>query len=887
MPRWMMALLVLSGLAVFAVGAMVAIGFGMYQSYADDLVPPDEKIAQLPRGGALVLDRNGTPMYEFLDENYGLREPVDIDEISPWLVFATVAWEDTSFFDNPGVNFKGLANAAWDNFWPFSGDILEGRGGSSITQQLVKNVYFTQEERADRSIERKLKETVYALELTKQNPGLEGKRQIMEWYLNSISYGNVYIGVEKAAEGYFGKDANELTIAEAALLAGIPTCPTCYDPINAPESALAQRNRVLKRMYEEKYIDGGQLWEAASQSLQLAPTRFNVEAPHFVFNVVKPQLEALFGEEAVRRDGLVVYTTLDLDWQNRAQEILENWITTYEGTAGGHNGAAVAIDPKTAEVIVYIGSRDYFDESILGQNDMAQALNSPGSSFKPFTYLTAFMNLGWGPGTLILDEQIASKYWDGANPPRNPVAHSGPITARQALGNSLNIPAVKTILYTGVEEVVQQGKKMGITSFDGRDLGPSLTVGGVDVKLIDMVYGYTAFPNLGMLRGIQTTEERPPGNRSLDPISILRVEDRDGNILYPMVDGVPSEQPVVQEERVAPAGESYLINSILSDPQAHCLTYGCGGLTIPGRPIGMKTGTSEPYEQIGLIGETWNYGYTPQLVFGTWFGNADNTPMRGITSYNVSANTTRDFMIAYHEGLPVESFAQPEGLVRARACVPSGLRPTETCPLTTPDDWFAKPLAGDDTWWRMERIDIRTGRPATDSTPARFVRTGRTLVLPDGLTEFQREEALAWQAVANRSPNNSDDDDDNDDDEGSAAAAIRSPSEGDPVRGLVNVMGTADSEDFTVYRLEYEYASNPNSWTLIAEGGTTIANGALGLWDTTGLVPGIYTLRLTVVDASSGSATDRVRVLVISSEGIEPTPGIEAAPGRGRGPPAR
>lgn len=880
MPRILMALFALAGVAIVAIGVIAAISYGTYQSYADDLVPPDEAIAKQPSGGARILDRNGRPLYEFLDDKSGLREPVDIDDISPWVVFATVAREDASFFTNPGVNYKGLAAAGWENFSPF-GDtpgILEGRGGSSITQQLVKNVYFTQEERAERSIERKLKETIYALELTKRYPGQEGKRQIMEWYLNQISYGSVYVGIEKASLGYFGKRAKDLTLAEAATLAAIPASPLENDPINSPDEALRQRNITLRSMYEEGYIDGGQFWDAVSQPLGASPHPFSVEAPHFVFNVVQPQLEALFGADALKSDGLVVYTSLDLEAQNKAQSVLEENISVNEGASGGHNGAAVGIDPKTGEILVYVGSRDYFNDGIAGQNDMAQALNSPGSSIKPFTYITAFMNLGWGPGTLILDTQIPSKYWDGENPPRNPIAHSGPISARQALGNSLNIPAVKTILYTGVPAVIQQAKKMGITGLDGRNLGPSMTVGGVDVRLIDMVFGYTAFPNLGVLRGVQTSEAREPGNRTVDPVSVIRVEDRAGNVLYPIVEGEAAERQVPLDERVAPAEDAFLINDILSDPQAHCLTYGCGGLTIPGRPIGMKTGTSEPYETIGLVGETWTFGYTPQLVFGTWYGNADNTPMSsGTNSYNGSAATVKQFMAAYHEGLPVETFARPEGVTRARACAPSGLKATGACPFASSEDWFAKPLTGDDNWWTTARVDVRTGRLAAETTPSRFIVVRRYLRIPDGVSEFARDDALAWQQFAgvSRGTPPTETTDEND-----MPSGITSPGDGDPVRGLINIRGTANSEAFESYRLQYQSPLNPGAWSTIGSGDVPVLRGVLGAWDTSVLIPGLYILRLHVSDGERGDLYTQVSVLVISTEEDDdpPTPAITEIP---------
>ncbi|OGO51679.1 MAG: hypothetical protein A2148_09955 [Chloroflexi bacterium RBG_16_68_14] len=891
MPGWLKALLALAALSALALGIIAGVGYGLYRSYADDLVPPDEALAKLPRSGARIMDRNGKFLYQFVDDQSGLRQPVPLDEISDYLIDATIAAEDSSFWDNPGVNFRGLTAAALENFSPFGGTpgFLEGRGGSSITQQLVKNVYFSPEERAKRSVQRKLKETVLALELTRKYD----KEQILEWYLNLISYGNIYNGVEAASRGYFGKPAQDLTLAEAATLAGIPSCPSCYDPINQPDAALKQRTHVLKRMHDEGFISSAQFWEAVAQPLGVKPQRFPIEAPHFVFNVVQPELERLFGEEALRRDDLVVYTTLDLDKQRRAEAILEEWITTFE-YSGGHNGAVVAINPKTAEIEIYAGSRDYFREDIDGQNDMAAALNSPGSAFKPFTYITAFMTLGWGPGTMILDSPIPSQYWDGANPPRNPIAHSGPITARNALGNSLNIPAIKTILYTGVENVIPQAKKMGITSLDNRQLGPSMTVGGVDVKLIDMVYGYTVFPNLGVLKGVETAVARPEGNRSLDPVAILRVESRDGEVLYPLVDGQPApEGPQILEERVAPAQEAYLITSILSDGQAQCLTFGCGGLSI-GRPMAVKTGTSEPYE-FRAIGDTWAIAYTPQVVVGSWFGNADNSPMTDITSTSVSWRTVRDMMIAYHENLPVEPFARPDGLATASVCVPSGLKPTPACAKTTPPDLFAAGAVPqkEDDWWQVARIDTRTGKLASPLTPPQYVEERRFLQIPEYVSGFARDQALEWakelEASAEDVPKEQTKPSD-------LPVAITSPANAATVRGVITITGRAASSKFVSYRLEYRSDTPRGDWTLITESASPVSDGTLGSWDTRLLPPTLYTIRLVVVDEERGEIIDRVQVLVLPPTApatptptVEPfataTPAEQAPGGLNRGPP--
>ena len=884
-PRWIMAAALLGLILLIGGGAAAAVSYGVYQGYADELVPPDEEIAKLPRGGARILDRNRTLLFEFVDDSSGLRDPVSYEDISLYLVAATIALEDTTFMTNPGVNYQGLASAAWDRFRntsivrnlfrPF-GDalpVIETRGGSSITQQLVKNIYFSAEERSERSInqegiERKLKETVLALELTKQY----SKQQIMEWYLNQISYGNVFIGAEAASRGYFNKQAIDLTLAEAALLAAIPSCPACYDPLTLPEEAKAQRNFVLRRMHAEGMIDAGTLWETSTQPLDLDPRQFDVEAPHFVFNVVQPELERLFGEEAARSGGLVVTTTLDLEEHRAAEAILRGWITTFE-SSGGHNGAVVAIDPKTAEILVYVGSRDYFREDIDGQNDMASALNSPGSAFKPFTYLTAFINLGWGPGTMILDSEFPLQFWDGERPPRNPGGgYQGPITARNALGNSLNIPAIKTIMYAGVENVVAQAQSMGITTLDRGGYGPALTVGGVDVKLIDMVYGFTNFPNLGVLKGTPATENRPSPNRELNPISILKVEDRDGKVLFPLIDDQPIERPVVQEVRVAPAQETYLINSILSDSSAHCITYGCGGLTIPGRPIGVKTGTSEPYTNSNAIGDTWTIGYTPQLVVGTWFGNADNSPMTGITSTSVSLRTVKDFLVRYHEGLPVEPFVRPAELVLTASCIPSQLKPTDACPRRNARDLVAAHAVPEkeDDWWTLVEIDTRTGLLANDLTPAEYVAKQAFLALPDNLTAWERNQALEWakqlQTAAGEAPTEETSEED-------LPVAITQPANGARLQGVVQITGRARSDDFEQYRLEFQPAGGGgDDWVLISISGSQITDGTLGFWDTNGLLAGPYSLRLVLVDEERGEISVRVEVLVVLVvDPVEPT----------------
>jgi membrane peptidoglycan carboxypeptidase len=859
---WLIVPLILLAVMLAGAGVLAAVGFVIYRGYASDLLPPEEMLAQQSAGGAKIYDRHGRLLYEFVDDLAGLRRPVPLSEVSPYLIDATIATEDDSFYSNPGVNIRGLMRAAYENFFPGQLGFLQGTGGSSITQQLVKNVYIAEAERMKRSIPRKMKEIVYALELTRRY----SKDQILEWYLNQIPYGSIYNGVEAAAEGYFGKKAKDLSLAEAALLAGIPACPDCYNPLENPDRALQRRHQVLILMLDNKLITPAEAWIANEAPLELAPRRFYIDAPHWVLSYVKPELERMYGREAVYRGGLSVTTTLDLDLQKKAEAILEEKISDYEESCDGHNGALMAMDPTTGEILAYVGSRDYFREDILGQNDMAQALNSPGSAFKPFTYVTAFMKLGWGPGTLILDTPISFQEADGSVfTPRNPSGDfKGPISLRTALGNSLNVPAFKVIMATGVQDVVNTGKKMGITSLTG-SYGPSLTIGGVDIKLVDMVFGYSVFANNGVMKGVPTVLELPEGNRALDPVSILYIEDSSGEVVY-------DANVERQELRVIPAEYAYLITSILSDPQAQCATFGCGGLSIPGRQAAIKTGTSEPYENSRAIGDTWALGYTPDLVAGVWAGNADNSPMWNITSTSISWRALRDFMAAALEGTPALTFEQPPGVVKATVCVPSGKLPSEYCGKTTEDLFVAESVPEEkDDWWKPFRIDIRNGLLATEMTPPQFVEERVFLVLPEELSGFDRQQAEEWARAlgAGLAPTERSSPE-------SLPVIISAPVWGTTVSGIVPVSGRALSGEFESYRLEYGAGPWPTAWTLIHESNETVSDSTLGMWDTRGLKPGTYTLRLVVIDRGRGELSTIATVSVTSS--ITPTPKASPKP---------
>lgn len=656
--------------SVITAGALLTAGIVVYKSYAKELVPAELLTINEPSAGARILDRNGKLLYEYVDNKAGVRTPVTLTDVNPAFLAATIATEDSTFYTNPGVNPKGLVRAAWENFNPFEDQgILQGTGGSSITQQLVKNVYIPESERDERSISRKVRELVYAAELTKQYE----KSQILEWYVNQISYGGIYSGVEAASQGYFGKSARDLTLAEAALLAGIPQSPAAYDPVNNLEAAMQRRNEVLDLMakHEQIQIGSGMYFEPNAEDIaaaKLAPIEVRtpytpIEAPHFVLSYIAPQLEALFGRDALLHDGLVVTTTLDLDLQQRAQGILNGAIAQFEVISNTHNGAALVLDPKSGEVLAMIGSRDYFRDDIDGNVNNLLALNSPGSTLKPFVYLTGFMLKGWRPETIVQDTPITYRESDGSTfSPVNPNKDfKGRITIRNALGNSLNVPAFKAALEIGVPNVVSMGKSVGLTSLDGY-YGPAIAIGGVDVKPLDLTYAYSVLANGGVMRGTNAFAPEEADERSINPAAILTVQNAAGETLFDL-------NQHRAEVRVAPADQVWRVTDILSDPQATCLTFGCGGLSVPGVRTAVKTGTSEPFDpkgpNAGKIGETWAFGYTPDLVVGVWAGNSDNAPIVNIYSTSISYRAMRDILLSAYEGrertpfVPVGAPAQP------------------------------------------------------------------------------------------------------------------------------------------------------------------------------------------------------------------------------------
>ncbi len=637
-------------LLVAGVGVMILSVLGLLSAYAGvaERLPDDPSVAfaQQNLGPAKLYDRNLTLLYEFEDESEGLRNPVALGDISPFVLRATIDTEDNSFYSNPGVNVRGLARAGVENFAETDVGVLQGSGGSSITQQLAKNVFIEPEERYERSVSRKLREAVYALELTRRY----SKDQILEWYLNQIQYGNRANGIGAAARRYFNTSAKDLTLAQSALLAGLPQSPTRYDPYRNLDGAVARQHEVLDLMVRRGDITEAESAAAKSETLNFHTQNVSLLAPHWVF-WVRDQLIARHGLETFRNGGLRAVTTLDLNVQNKAEQIIEDKIAFYESPRGGNcqckNASLVAIDNRNGQILAMAGSRNYWRPDIEGENNNAIAIKQPGSAFKPIVYLAAFEK-GWNPGTVIADQPTRfisrieagrKEYFTPVGPTTN---YLGNMSARDSLASSMNTGAVKASAFTGVDATIDMAHRLGITTLDDRDTyGVSIATGGANLTLLDLTYAYSTIANNGEMRGM-TTVDKNPNHRRLDPVSLLKVTNGKGDVLWEY------KQP--ERKQVVQAGYAYQVTDILKDNNAKRHTYTAPEIQfgLPDRrPVAAKTGTQQGPKDIKTVLSTWNFGYVPDLTVGVWVGNADNALVNpNLTSAASSLLIWKEFMAA-------------------------------------------------------------------------------------------------------------------------------------------------------------------------------------------------------------------------------------------------
>lgn len=588
-----------------------------------------------------IYDRTGEVLLYDLHQDVK-RTIVPYEDISRHIKNATVAIEDDTFFEHLGVRPLAIVRAAITNLQ--GGDLFGGQGGSTITQQVIKNALLEQE----KTITRKIKEAILAFRLEQTLT----KEEILGHYLNESPYGGTLYGVEEASQAFFGKSSSEITLAEAAYLAALPQAPTYFSPYGNNIADLeARKNFVLQRMREEGFITNAEYEEARNTEVEFLPqAATGIRAPHFVM-YVRELLAQRYGEESLSERGFRVITTLDAKLQEAAEEIVKER-ALYNVTAfNASNASMVALDPKTGEILVMVGSRDYFDEDIDGNYNAALANRQPGSSFKPFVYAAAFTK-GYTPQTTLFDVPTQfSTTCDPSNltseggcyaPSNYDDQFRGPVSMKNALAQSLNIPAVKTLYLTGIKTALKLAHDAGITTLNDPDrYGLTLVLGGGEVKLLDMVSAYSVFANEGVKH---------------EATAILRIEDKNGEVLE-------EYEPEETKEEVMDREVALQISEILSDNVARTPLYGANSLLyFGGHDVAAKTGTTNDYR------DAWIVGYTPNIVVGAWAGNNDNSSMAKKISGLIITPMWRDFMDVALAELDAESFPEP-------AALPANLKP--------------------------------------------------------------------------------------------------------------------------------------------------------------------------------------------------------------------
>ncbi len=572
-----------------------------------------------------ILDRDGNLLYKIYDQKN--RQLIELSELPAYLVQATIASEDKNYYHHHGVDAFGILRAFQANF-KSGGAIVQG--GSTITQQLIKNTLLT----PDRTWSRKVKEALLAFWAER----LYSKDEILKMYFNNVPYGGPCWGIACAADMYFHKEPKDLSLAEATYLAGLPASPTEYSPYGTnPEKAKERQREVLTRMVEERYIDEAKAKEALAVAINIQPNTTSIVAPHFVM-YVKALLSQKYGEKVVAQGGLKVVTTLDSDIQELVEKKVKSNVEKLANLQVS-NGAAMVTDTKTGQILAMVGSKDYWDSKD-GNYNMTLSLRPPGSSIKPVTYVTGFKQ-GFLPGTVILD--TPTSFPDGTNAPYRPVnydgAFHGAVTIRTALGSSYNIPAVKVLSMVGMSDFVETARDMGITTWENpENYGLSATLGGAPVTMVDMMTVYGTLASNGV-------------KHTATPI--LKVTDSKGKVLEEYSD---QGKPVISAEI------AYMISSILSDNKARTPAFGPSSqLNIPGHIVAVKTGTSDRKK------DNWVLGYNPEYVVGTWVGNFDNSDMNPALTSGITGATPiwHEIMAELLDGRENLAFQRPPGIQEA------------------------------------------------------------------------------------------------------------------------------------------------------------------------------------------------------------------------------
>jgi len=832
------------GSLTFLIAALLAVAGLLiaYATVASALPSPDELEGRASTFQSMrILDREGNLLNEAFDLNEGKRTYVELNAISPYLRQATIATEDANFYEHSGIDFYALARALY--YAVREGDVVSG--ASTIPQQLVKMLFLTSE----RSMTRKIKEAVLSSEISRQYK----KEKILELYLNEINYGNLAYGAEAAAETYFNKDVAELTLAEAALLAGLPQAPAYYDPYINPVWAKGRQSVVLALMVNSEFISKEEADRAWLEPLVYTPVNYDLKAPHFTL-FVRQQLEELLGPEALFQSGLNVTTTLDPRLQAEAERIVREQVAQV-ADRNVSNGALVAMRPDSGEIVALVGSADFDNVEISGQVNMALAPRQPGSTIKPLVYLTAFeqrdraVQERWTNGTLVAD--IKEEFPDGVNAPYVPTNYDnrerGLVTVRTALASSLNIPAVRALQTVGLPAFLEMAQRLGITTLNRPDYGLSLSLGAGEIPLVEMTGAFGVLANQG---------------RRMPPITILKIIESNGNVRCEQGTATPCQPSANSGEQVISAVDAFLITDILSDNEARSAVFGANSLLRLDRPAAAKTGTTNDFRDVLTL------GYTPQLVTGVWVGNSDNSEMLNISGVSGAAPIWNAFMRAALADQPALDFTPPPGVRQVEVCTETGTQPSPACPERRMR-WFADdrpPLPAEQDLYQLIKLDRLTGKLATEFTPADAIEEKVFKVYPEPYRQWAEAHGIPQPPT-----------DPSDVYTGEANLVLRQPGEGEVVSGIVTVIGSADAPAFASYELQYGISHDPGAFSPPISGpfGNVVIEGTLGQWDTTGLQDGPHTLRLVVRDQAGAEREQRVRVFVTHDA---PTPPPVATP---------
>ena len=845
--------LILISLLILA--GIIAGSYGIYQYFRIKSTLPD--VAELRDRAAQfettrILDRDGNVLYEIFDPSAGRRTYVPLEDISPYLIAATIATEDKDFFTNPGFDLLAMTRALVQNYT--AGEIRSG--ASTITQQLARALLLDPTERYDQSYERKAREVVLAYEITR----LYSKEEILELYLNENYYGNMAYGIQAAAETYFTTDAGSLNLFQSSFLAGLPQAPSVYDIYNNREATLYRQRSVLVLMYEASResncieIGSGRppvcvSYDDATQAgidldnYVFPEIIFSMRYPHWVV-YVRSLLEQEFDPQTIYRSGFTVYTTLDPSLQNEAERIVAAQVAALADN-NARNGALIAMDPNTGEILAMVGSADFHNDAISGQVNMALSqTRQPGSAIKPLTYVAAF-EMGWTPATLIWDvptEFPPSPDPFDTSPVYVPVNYDGrfhgPVTVRSALANSYNIPAVKTLEFVGIyddpntsveEGLISFARRLGVTSLTRNDYGLALTLGGGEVSLMELTSAFATFANEG---------------RMMPKVAISKIVDHTGNVVYEYEPPVGSQ--VVRVEH------AYLISDILADKNARIPMFGTNPVINLPFAAAVKTGTTNDFR------DNWTVGYTPDMVVGAWVGNADYTPMVNTTGLTGAGPIWAQFMtFAINEimgGTP-SSFERPPGIVDRVICTVSGTEPSEWCPQQRSEIFAADqpPKPKTEDLWKQAVIDTWTGLAFSDACSDFVDEVFAANVTDPWARRWLRDEPEGQSWVTNL---------------GFTTPLVFVPERAcraDDPRPVITLTGLIDgqtistspfeirgmitaTENFDYFRIEWGNGSEPSDWEVLVdnERDPQETPGILYEWDLEDIEPGVITLRVYV-----------------------------------------